>query len=156
MSRPFRSSGRALLLMPTLGTKAVFCPAHFTDKATTELRSRITQDSGSQRMLPPTSSSSSSLIRGLVRNANSGNSLVAQWLGFSAFIGLGLIPVRELRSHESCRCGHKKKNRQDMKQPQCPLTDEWVKENVTHPHTGTHAQILIQEEGRAICNMDRP
>ena len=37
-------------------------------------------------------------------------------------------------------------------------TDRWMgKENVTYPHTGTHAQILSQEEGhRAICNMDRP
>lgn len=43
-----------------------------------------------------------------------------------------------------------------MEQPQQPLTDEWVKKMSHTQDTGTHAQILIQEEGRAICNMDRP
>ena len=70
-------------------TKAVFCPAHFIEKATTELISRITQGSGSQRMVPQTSSSS--LIGGLVRNTNSGNSLVVQWLGFSAVIAMAWV-----------------------------------------------------------------
>ena len=36
-------------------------------------------------------------------NVFSGNSLEAQWLGLSVLtaMGLGLIPVRELRSHKS-------------------------------------------------------
>ena len=70
--------------------------------------------------------------------------------------GLGLIPVRELRSREPCGVAiKKKKNSQDMETNSVSI-DGWIKQ-MSHTHTPAyvHTCTKIQPGRRKSCHLQQ-